>query len=118
MADLRATVDTRDTEPDAPEPEEVQWLYSSRGTAVAFRVGPWGYSPSGELVGRLEGDEVWNGTYCAEVIRGDRLLRAFACRGEEREVPSPPVAPLIPAPPAGCRGSIGLPVGYRDVRYE
>jgi hypothetical protein len=108
--------DGGDEAPDELEP--MCWLYNSRGSPVACRQGPHVFSPTGEYIGRLDGDEVWNGTYRAEVLRGDRLVRALASRGDEREPPVPPPVPLLPSPPAGCRGTIGLPVGFRDVHYE
>ncbi len=100
------------------EQEQVLWLYDSRGFPVACRQGRHVFSPTGEYIGRLEGDEVWNGTYRAEIVRSDRLLRAMAERGARREPPVPPATPELPAPPAGCRGAIGIPAGFRDVRFE
>lgn len=108
----------RGLESDEGELQPVFWLFDSRGLPVACRQGRHVFSPSGAYLGRLEGDELWNGSYRAELVRSDRLLRALAGRGEEREVPVPPPAPELPAAPAGCRGAIGIPVGFRDVHFE
>jgi hypothetical protein len=99
------------------EGDHAEWLFDSHGRPVAFRVGANVFSPSGEFLGRLESDELWNGVYRGELLRGDRLVRAFASRGDDRAPHPAPPRPEIPTPPAGCRGAIGLPAGYRDVSF-
>jgi hypothetical protein len=100
------------------EADHSEWLYDSRGRPVAFRLGPNVFSPDGDFLGRMYGDELWNGAYRGELLRGDRLVRALAARGDERPAPPLPPPPDVPTAPAGGRGAIGLPAGFRDVRFD
>jgi hypothetical protein len=95
-----------------------EWLFDSRGREVAFRVGANVFSPRGEFLGRLDGDELWNRVYRGELLRGNRLVLAFAARGDERASAPVPPLPEVPTRPAGCRGAIGLPAGFRDVSFR
>jgi hypothetical protein len=100
------------------EEEHTEWLFNSRGRPVAFRSGVDVFSPSGAFLGRLEGDELWNGVYRGELVRGDRLVRSYAARGDDRELPPPRQPVQVPTSPAGGRGAIGLPAGFHDVRFD
>ena len=102
--------------PAREDDEPPEWLFDSRGNPVAWRCGADVFSKAGEFVGRLEDGELWNGGYLGELVRGDRLLRDLVGRHEERVPPRPARPREVPTLPAGCRGAIGLPCGYRDVR--
>ena len=93
------------------------WLYDSRGKPIAFVSGGNVFSRSGRFLGRLEGNEVWHGTYIGEIVHEDRLLRRTGKARVRRGTPGTPGTPGIPGSP-GSRGAIGLPAGYRDIELE
>jgi hypothetical protein len=50
------------------------WLFNSSGIPIAFVDGNNVFSAVGEFVGRLDGNEVWNGGYIGEIVRDVYLL--------------------------------------------
>lgn len=93
------------------------WLYNSSGTPVAFIRDDKVFSRHGHFVGRLDGSEVWHGSYKGEIVRGDRFLYNTRKGSVIRGTPGIPGMPGIPGLP-GMKAAIALPAGYRDVGLE
>ena len=51
-----------------------KWLYNSRGNRIAFINEDRVFSRSGRFIGRLDGDEVWHGSYKGEIVKDNRFL--------------------------------------------
>lgn len=94
-----------------------RWLYNSRGKPIAFIEDDKVFSRSGRFIGRLDGQEVWHGSYKGEIVRGDRFLYKTTKGSVIRGTPGTPGIPGIPGMP-GSKGSIALPAGYRDVDLD
>jgi hypothetical protein len=92
-----------------------KWLFDSAGIPIAFINDGKVFSGSGLFLGRLEGSEIWHGSYRGEIMEGDRLLYKINRSSITRGTPGTPGTPGIPGTP-GSRGSISLPSGYRDVQ--
>lgn len=90
------------------------WLFDSRGAPVAFVNGDNVFSDRGRFLGKLDGEEVWNGRYVGEIRTGDRFLRRRSGKAVIRGRPGIPGTPGMPGRP-GQRGAIGMPGGYEDV---
>jgi hypothetical protein len=93
------------------------WLYNSRGTPIAFLSGENVFSRTGRFVGRLDGNEVWNGRYQGEIVSGDTFLFRRGMSSVVRGKPGTPGTPGIPGTP-GSRGGRGLPGGFDDVELD
>lgn len=91
-----------------------KWLFSSKGEPIAFISEDKVYTRRGDFVGRLEGTEVWHGSYKGEIYQADRLLYKSGKASAQRGVPGTPGRPGIPAVPAKPT-AIAMPVGYCDV---
>ena len=94
-----------------------RWLFDSHGSPVAFISGSNVFSRDGRFVGKLDGDEVWNGRYVGEIRSTDRFLRRRTGKGVIRGMPGIPGTPGIPGLP-GSRGGIGMPGNYEDGSFE
>lgn len=94
-----------------------QWLFDSAGKPIAFVNQNKVFSRSGHFIGRLEGNEVWHGSYKGEIIKNDRFLYKTTKGTIIHGTPGTPGTPGIPGIP-GNRGSISVPVGYRDVALD
>lgn len=83
------------------EQSEVRWLHSAAGAAIAYIQKGAVFLADGTLLGRLEGNEVWNSHYVGEIFKGNRLVRKLyrplGMREEQAERPAPPL--LSPHPP-------------------
>jgi hypothetical protein len=93
------------------------WLYNSSGRPIAFVSDDKVFSRSGLFMGRLDGNEVWHGSYKGEIVKGDRFLYKTNKGSVIRGTPGVPGTPGIPGLP-GAKGSIALPAGYRDVEIH
>lgn len=91
-----------------------KWLYNSSGRPIAFVVDDKVFSGSGSFIGRLDGNEVWHGSYKGEIVNDNRLLYKTTKGAVIRGTPGTPGTPGIPGTP-GSISSIALPVGYRNV---
>lgn len=96
-----------------------RWLYSSRGEPIAFVHGEHVFSSTGRHVGQIDGNEVWNGRYLGEIVRGDLFLRRRGTGKESvvRGRGGTPGSPGVPGRP-GNRGSSGLPGNFEDVELQ
>jgi hypothetical protein len=94
-----------------------RWLFSSTGKPIAFINADYVYSCSGHFIGRLNGDEVWHGSYKGEICKDDRFLYKTTKGTIIRGTPGTPGTPSIPGIP-GNKGSISIPAGYRDVTVD
>ncbi|MBI1902907.1 MAG: hypothetical protein HYS13_17560 [Planctomycetia bacterium] len=99
-----------------------EWLYDSHGDPVAFSALQHIVSRAGRFIGTVRGylhprQDIWHDTYKAEIVDGNRLLRADpppeGDRGHD-EMPPLPAVPTIPPPIA----PMVLPPGYRDVDLD
>jgi len=93
------------------------WLYSSSGSPVAFISGDNVFSRYGHFIGRLEGSEVWHGSYKGEIVGSDHFLYNISKGSVIRGTPGTPGTPGIPGLP-GMKGAMAVPGGYRDVELE
>lgn len=94
-----------------------QWLYDSTGSPIAFINGDKVFSRSGHFIGRLDGNEVWHGSYKGEIIKSDRFLYKTSRSTIIRGTPGTPGTPGIPGMP-GTKGGISVPTGYRDIDLD
>lgn len=94
-----------------------QWLYNSKGRPIAFIKDDKVFSRPGHFVGRLDGNEVWHGSYKGEIIKSDRFLYKTTKGTIIRGTPGTPGTPGIPGIP-GTKTSISIPAGYRDVTLD
>ncbi len=90
------------------------WLYNSKGRAVAFRDGKYVFSRKGKFLGQIEGEDVWNGRYFGTIVDSDTILCKLEPPGEPKSPPMPPGAPLTPGVPSDRMGK-PMRGGYRDV---
>ena len=93
------------------------WLYNSSGSPIAFISGDNVFSRSGRFIGRLEGHEVWHGSYCGEIVMDDRFLCKTSRGSTIRGIPGIPGTPGIPGIP-GQKGGIAIPAGYQDIEID
>lgn len=91
-----------------------KWLYNSSGSPIAFIVDDKVFSTSGSFIGRLDGNEVWHGSYKGEIVNGNRFLYKTTKGAVIRGTPGTPGTPGIPGIP-GSISPITLSMGYRDV---
>jgi len=54
---------------------QVTWLFSSKGSPIAFLYHNAVFSPAGKFLGCLEGKYVVNGEYVGELFGRDRFVR-------------------------------------------
>jgi len=94
-----------------------KWLYSSSGEPIAFINGNDIFSYKGIYIGRLDGTEVWHGTYKGEIVKRDLLLFKSSKSSNTRGSPGTPGSPGIPGRP-GSRGAGSVPSGYRDIDLD
>jgi len=94
-----------------------RWLYDSAGRPVAFIKDNKVFSQSGRFIGRLDGNEVWHGSYKGEIVRDDRFLYKTTKGLVIRGMPGTPGIPGIPGIP-GAKSGISVPAGYRDVELD
>jgi hypothetical protein len=94
-----------------------QWLFNSAGKPIAFINADKVFSRSGYFIGRLDGNEVWHGSYKGEIYKDDRFLYKTTKGTIIRGIPGTPGTPGIPGLP-GIKGSISIPAGYRDVTLD
>ena len=93
------------------------WLYNSLGSPVVFVSGSNVFSKTGHFIGRLDGKEVWHGSYKGEIVGSNHFLYNMSRGSVIRGTPGTPGTPGIPGVP-GNRGAIAVPAGYRDVNIE
>ena len=90
------------------------WLYNSAGNPIAFVAGEDVFSAAGQFIGRLEDNEVWNGTYVGEIVGDDLLLRRIDHLAAKRMMPTIPMCPMLPMRPTN-RMAQPKPTGFDDV---
>jgi len=90
------------------------WLYNSAGNPIAFVASEDVFSVSGRFIGRVEDNEVWNGTYVGEIIGNDLLLRRIDHLAANRMMPTMPMCPMLPMRPMN-RMAQPKPTGFDDV---
>jgi len=94
------------------------WLYSSKGNAVAFLHEGLIFSGSGQFLGQLDGVEIWNGRYFGELIQGNRIVSLNHRPLLKRETPKEVGIPEWPADPSTAIEPIMLASGYSDVEIS
>lgn len=94
-----------------------RWLYNSGGRPIAFISDDKVFLRSGRFMGRLDGNEVWHGSYKGEIVGDDRLLYKVNKNVAIRGTPGLPGMPGIPGIP-GSKGGIAPPAGYRDLDVD
>ena len=92
-----------------------EWLYSSKGEAVAFVHDRLVFSSSGQFLGELDGSEIWNERYFGEIIQGNRIVRQNLRPLTRREAPKEVGIPEWPAAPSNAIEQVMLSTGYSDV---
>jgi hypothetical protein len=97
------------------------WLYDSRGNAVAFNALGHIVSRDGRFIGTIRGyypgrQDIWHGIYKGEIVQGNRLLRADPSPTEDRGGTYPPPLPEVPRIPDAI-GAIDLPSGLLDIDW-
>jgi hypothetical protein len=92
-----------------------EWLYNTKGKAVAVIFKGNVYSVRGKYVGVLKGTIVWNTDYVGEIVDEDLFLYKLDHSSERVDTPIHLPNPGPPSPP-GDRRAIGMKGGYRDVR--
>lgn len=92
-----------------------EWLYSSKGEAVAFIDQSLVFSSSGQFLGELDGTEIWNERYLGEVIQGNRIVRKNLRPLMRREAPKEVAIPEWPSTSSASIEPIMLSTGYSDV---
>src|SRR5438093_6404244 len=90
------------------------WLYNSSGYPIAFIDQDNVFSKTGRFIGRLDGNEVWHGSYKGEIVLDDRFLYDVAKSSLTRSMSGIPGSPGIPGIP-GSKGATGLPSNFQDV---
>jgi hypothetical protein len=90
------------------------WLFNSTGTPIAFASGANVFSADGKFLGKIDGNEVWNGTYVGEIADHDYLFRRTSRAGAARMTPMSPMTPMTPMTPMSRVGR-SLPSGYEDI---
>lgn len=91
-----------------------KWLFDSRGSGVAFISGGNVFTAEGKFVGKLEGNEIWNGSYVGEVIQGERLARRRMPPMGLHGLPALPGLPSLPGL-TGLRGTMLYPATHEDL---
>jgi hypothetical protein len=95
-----------------------RWFYNSDGDPIAFIQGENVYSVLGDYVGKLDSDkQVWNGEYIGELYADDRLIYNSSKLFGNRKMPGLPGLPGFFGEPT-YKGSMTLPLGYRDVELR
>jgi len=92
----------------------VHFLYNSVGNPVAFVASENVFSAAARFIGRLEDNEVWNGTYVGEIVGDNLLLRRIDHLAANRMMPTIPVCPMLPMRPMS-RMAQAKPTGFDDV---
>lgn len=92
-----------------------KWLYNSSGTPIAFISGNNVFLKSGTFLGKLQGDEVWNGNYIGEIVKDDYLARKTSTSHASRVSLVTPASPVSPVQPVGRVGT-SLPSGFEDIK--
>jgi len=90
------------------------WLYNSAGNPIAFVTSEDVFSAAGRFIGRLEDNELWNGTYIGEIVSGDLLLRRIDHLAANRMMPPIPMCPTQPMRPMS-RMAQPKPTSFDDV---
>ena len=90
-----------------------KWLFNSQGAPIAFVSENKVFSRSGSFVGRIDGTEVWHGSYKGEIYGQERFLYKTSKGSVQRGTPGIPGIPGIPGLP-GHKGGIAMPAGFRD----
>jgi len=91
-----------------------KWLYNLHGHPIAFVNGDKVFSKNGSFIGRLDGNEVWHGSYKGEIVNDDGFVFNRSKGSVVKGTPGTPGTPGVPGRP-GSKGSIGLASKYRDV---
>ena len=92
-----------------------EWLYSSKGEAVAFVHESLVFSSSGQFLGELVGAEIWNERYVGEIIQSNRIVRQNLRPLTKREAPKDVGIPQWPAATSLAIEPMMLSTGYSDV---
>ena len=92
-----------------------EWLYSSKGEAVAFIHKGLVFSSSGQFLGELVGAEIWNERYVGEIVQGNRIVRQNLRPLTRREAPKEVGIPEWPTVSASAIEPIMLSTGFSDV---
>ena len=92
-----------------------EWLYSSKGEAVAFVFANLVFSSSGQFLGERVDNEIWNERYVGEILKGNFIVRQNLRPLTRREAPAQVDIPEWPAGPGNRIDPIMLPSGYSDL---
>ena len=92
-----------------------EWLYSSKGEAVAFVFESLIFSSSGKFLGERVGNEIWNERYVGEILKGNFIVRQNLRPLTKREAPTAVDIPEWPLEPGNRIDPIMLPSGYSDL---
>jgi hypothetical protein len=90
------------------------WLFNSSGNPVAFVNGDSVFYGVGTFLGKLDGKEVWNGSYVGEIVGNNYLVRKSTYSGANKMSPMVPMSPMTPMSPMS-RAATTLPSGYEDI---
>jgi SIR2-like domain len=98
-----------------------EWLYDSHGRAVAYRALKHIYTRNGDFFGTIRNydhprQDIWNHKYKAEIVDGNRLLRAEPPPADNRGPADSPGPIQVPRLPASV-DPMAIPPGFVDVDF-
>ena len=96
------------------EIDMAKWLFNSKGENIAFVVKDNVFDKNSNFLGKLDGNEIWNSSYIAEIIDNERIavktMKPLGLKG----LPGLPGLPGMPGLP-GLKSSKLFPSGYVDL---